>query len=307
MLAAMLDLVLPPRCAGCGEPGSVTCRVCATGLSRDPEPRPPHPPPDGLPECWSGTTYEGAARRVILAYKERGRTSLAPFLGACLAATALAALRSPGGPSGPGVPVAAGIAGAIGGARRPGPIAGPALRPLEPSGPVARAGSFGPVVPFRAAGPVVLVPVPSARAATRRRGHDPVRALATVAARELSGRGVPAVAVPLLRQARRVADQAGLSAAQRAANLSGAFQAAPGVAALHAPPHARAEAAVGGRGGEPVVVLVDDVVTTGTTLAEAARAITAAGVPVPLAITVAATPRRAATRRGVGRANHYAA
>jgi predicted amidophosphoribosyltransferase len=123
---------------------------------------------------------------------------------------------------------------------------------------------------------VALVPVPSSRSAVRSRGHDPTRRLARSAARHLPWAQV----VPALRPARRVADSAGLSAPERAANLVGAFAAA---AAL---PRVR------DRLGGHLVVLVDDVVTTGATLAEAARVLGGAGVAVAACATVAATPRR---------------
>ncbi|MEV7807316.1 phosphoribosyltransferase family protein [Microbispora sp. NPDC088329] len=241
MRAALLDLILPSRCAGCGAPGAVACPSCTAELLREPAPRPPDPPPPGLPECWSATAYDGAARRMILACKERGRTALVPVLAASVSAcvTAWAAALPPGG------------------------------------GAAARE--------------VWLVPVPSARAASRSRGHDPVRAVAAAAARELCRRGRPATLAPLLRHSRRVADQAGLGSAERAANLSGAFEAGRGAAARPRPR---------GRGLEDVaVVLVDDVVTTGTTLAEAARALRAAGTEPAAAVTVAATRRRRRIRR----------
>ncbi|MER6943267.1 ComF family protein [Nonomuraea sp. NPDC000554] len=121
-----------------------------------------------------------------------------------------------------------------------------------------------------------VVPVPSGRRAVLARGHDPVGGLAALAVRDLRALGHRAELWPALAHARRVADQAGLSATERAANLAGSLRmtrAAPGAPA-------------------PAVVLVDDIVTTGSTLAEAARALRAGGAGVPLAATVAATRRR---------------
>lgn len=119
---------------------------------------------------------------------------------------------------------------------------------------------------------VRLCPVPSAQAAVRQRGHDHAQRLAHAAAAELRARGVPAAAARLLRPARRVADQSGLSAQQRAVNLAGAL------------------AGVGPVQGR--VVVVDDVMTTGATLVEAVRALEAAGHPVLGAAVIAATTRR---------------
>ena len=124
-------------------------------------------------------------------------------------------------------------------------------------------------------GPVVLCPVPSARSAVRARGHDHALRLARAAAAALCARGSPATAVPLLAPARLVADQSGLDAGARAANLAGALRVRRTVA-----------------GSTPVVVVVDDVVTTGATLVEATRALRAAGLIVRGAAVVAATVRR---------------
>ena len=121
-------------------------------------------------------------------------------------------------------------------------------------------------------GPVVLCPAPSARSAVRARGHDHALQLARAAARTLTAGGCPATALALLVPGRLVADQSGLDSAARAANLAGAL---------------RVRRLVDG----PVVV-VDDVVTTGATLVEATRALTAAGMAVQGAAVVAATARR---------------
>jgi predicted amidophosphoribosyltransferase len=132
--------------------------------------------------------------------------------------------------------------------------------------------------------PVVLVPLPSTAATVRTRGHDPTLRMAQRAVRSLRAEGTVAVLARLLRHTRRVADQAGLSQGARRANLAGALT-------------------VGVRRHLPArVVVVDDVVTSGSTLTEAVRALRVAGIAVAATAVVAATPRRSDTRRtGVAR------
>jgi len=134
-------------------------------------------------------------------------------------------------------------------------------------------------VPGPWAGPVLLVPVPTSAAAVRRRGRDHLLELTEVAADELRTAGVPARTLRALGRApgRRVRDSAGLDAAERQANLAGRFRALPRRTAL----------AAGSR-----LVLVDDVVTSGATLTEAARALQGHLDTPVLAAAVAATPRR---------------
>lgn len=127
--------------------------------------------------------------------------------------------------------------------------------------------------------PVVLVPVPASRAALRTRGRDHVRELTGRAVAELRTAGVPASSLRLLRRRGRVRDSAGLTVAQRRANLAGSFLADPRAGA---PPEGA------------LLVLVDDVVTTGATLCEAARVLESGpgcGRGPVLAAVLAATPR----------------
>src|SRR5262245_12901081 len=132
------------------------------------------------------------------------------------------------------------------------------------------------------AGPVpmrpqlLLVPVPSAPTTVRARGRDPAAALARATARELRRTGIPTLRLPVLHHVRVVRDQAGLSAAARSRNLAGAFAVSSRLAPL-----------VDGR----EVLLVDDVVTRGATLAEAARSLRGAGAQPVAAAVIGATRR----------------
>jgi predicted amidophosphoribosyltransferase len=122
-----------------------------------------------------------------------------------------------------------------------------------------------------------LVPVPSDRRAVRRRGLDFGAKLAVAAGHRLEAAGLDHRIAHLLRPRRRVADQSGLGYAGRLANLRGAYEALP-----PRPP-------------QPLwapAVLVDDVATTGASLAEGVRALRAAGLEVLGAATVAATRDR---------------
>lgn len=113
----------------------------------------------------------------------------------------------------------------------------------------------------------VSVAIPASPGSRRVRGYDHVGLLV----RSAVAHGAPPAAA-LLRWNRSTDDQAGLGAEERARNR---------VAALTARPCPGAR-----------VVIVDDIVTTGVTLTEAARALRVAGADVLGAATVASTRRR---------------
>ncbi|MER7816942.1 ComF family protein [Streptomyces sp. NPDC096153] len=138
--------------------------------------------------------------------------------------------------------------GALGLARPLGAALAGAVRAATPEGRAER-------------GPLLLVPVPSARRAVRARGHDPSRRIAVAAAVALRRAGTYSRVLPVLRQGRRVSDQSGLTARERLENMAGALEAAPWAGRVL---EARR------------TVLVDDVMTTGASLAEALRALRAA-------------------------------
>jgi predicted amidophosphoribosyltransferase len=137
--------------------------------------------------------------------------------------------------------------------------------------------------------PLVLVPVPSRPATVRSRGHDPTLTITRGAAARLRRAGYDARAAPMLRLRWRVADQADLDAAGRAANLAGS---------MWCPTRSlrRLARSLRGRRTPALVVVCDDVLTTGSTAREAQRALEASGLTVLAVATAAATQRRAGPR-----------
>lgn len=111
----------------------------------------------------------------------------------------------------------------------------------------------------------VVVPVPLHPSRERERGYNQSALLAAELAREI---GLP-VDSRTLRRTRPTPPQTRLSAAERRQNVVGAFVAAPG--------------ALAGRRA----LLVDDVCTTGSTLAACAAALRSAGCAGVWAVTVA--------------------
>ena len=126
----------------------------------------------------------------------------------------------------------------------------------------------------------LIVPVPLHKSKRSERGFNQAELIARAAVKRL--RQPIEVATGVLVRQRATISQVGLSREQRIANMSDAFR-------VRAPRHVR------GR----TVIVVDDVMTTGTTLSECARVLKQAGAERVWAATVArafqpAAPRRAA-------------
>lgn len=139
------------------------------------------------------------------------------------------------------------------------------------------------------AGGDVLVPVPADRGRVRERGYDQAALLARAAGRRL---GLPVA--ELVVRVRTTVAQFDLDHAARATNVRGAFTLAGikgGPAGISGSPDSLTGPVTGSRAGPRLeriwFVLVDDVVTTGATLAGCAQVLMDAGALGVSALTVA--------------------
>lgn len=122
--------------------------------------------------------------------------------------------------------------------------------------------------------PLWLVPAPTRRSASRRRGGDPVLRMARSAAKYLASQELPCGVAPCLVTDRRARDSVGLDATARLRNLAGAIQ----WRVAGAPPNRQP------------VILLDDVLTTGATTASATGVLTSHRHPVSAALVLSAVP-----------------
>ncbi|MFQ4147173.1 phosphoribosyltransferase family protein [Arthrobacter sp. LAPM80] len=261
-----LNLVLPAECVACGREDHALCPACSTLLRR--QTRMPFRS-EGAADALMGVAgeshlpvvaageYRDVLAAAILAFKNHGRTELAAPLCRCLARALDEAMQQAGAPGvGPGPP-------------------GP-LRLPDPPGPHI------PHIRNPASGPLLLVPIPSTGNGWRRRGYDPV----AMVLRSLVGEGrLPAgvVIAPLLgirvTLPWRRRHQKGLGRSARRQNVRNTMR-----IRRNSVLEFRPSANLAGRS----VVLVDDVLTTGSTLQEATKTLEKSGFQVQCAVVLAA-------------------
>ncbi|MGM0929449.1 MAG: ComF family protein [Actinomycetota bacterium] len=232
-------LLLPTDCVACGAPDHVLCAACRQRLRRSTlRPVAVEEAAESLPldeagqplPVTAGGLYRRELSQAVLAFKNHGRTELAPVLAVALAGALDAAAERAGRPS-----------------------------------------------------DAVLVQVPARGTSRRRRGYDPLQLLLS----RLERQGLLPAGLQLLPAVRPVASgkrlmrwtspggQKSLGRTARQRNVAGSMAVRPRYVPL-----------IAGRG----CLLVDDVLTTGATMAELARALRAAGgVPLGGAVLAAAS------------------
>lgn len=135
------------------------------------------------------------------------------------------------------------------------------------------------MVPLRPAvdGPAALVPIPLATRRLRQRGYNQSEVLARALAREWR---IPVISDALVRT-RETPTQTALTPETRLANVAGAFAVANAQCSMI---NERSRSSIT---DHSTLIIVDDVFTTGATLAEGARALEQAGAKRIYGVTFA--------------------
>ena len=216
-LMSLVDLAMPQSCPGCGtrlnfldSRSNRVCFRCVLSLHGRPHAVRIKGVGDREFPIVAAALYEGPARNILLAAKERNQVTLIPII----AKAALMAVHL-------------------------------LLDRVETATPLA------------------LVPIPSMPRNLRSRGYNLVEQMAELIASHLRMHFDDVQVIPILSHSRRVDDQSRLTAKQRSLNLSGALT----TVGSFLP-------SLKGR----QIIIVDDLVTTGSTLLEARRALHLTGV-----------------------------
>ncbi|GAA4285137.1 ComF family protein [Brevibacterium daeguense] len=248
VLTEILELLVPRSCAGCGAETVTLCGRCLEQLAG---PVRATVPRYGILPVVGAGEYEDVLRSCLIAYKEHGRRDLIPVLAGLLARSVVTILE-----------------------HSPDPGAG-----------------------------ALLVPVPADRSAIRRRGANHVSVLTERAAGMLRSEGLRVELADILEVAAH-RDQVGFGSLGRRRNVRDTHRVRPGTGfpsglsdraggldrsgageRARSRTDERAGPGAGERGrseaGEqPRVIVLDDICTTGSTVAESARALRRSRIPV---------------------------
>ncbi len=203
LLSGVFDWIYPPRCAGCGEPGSLLCEACREKL---------HPVGEHFCRKCGKPLKKGAHCRLCRAHEFRFQASRAPYIYDGPAAAMIKSLKYNSNLS--LVPLMADLLSAF-------------WRELNWDIDI-------------------VIPVPLSEERRAQRGFNQSEMLARAFAKRTGLKADPRA----LMKIRHTLQQVGLNAEQRRENLNGAF--------------AAEEVLVRGKR----VLLLDDVMTTGSTFAE---------------------------------------